>query len=486
MPNAAAAASAAPQARGHLPARAAAGAGLLLALALHQGAVQAQAAPTPQPIDYPSARAQMQERSDRLAAARAGIASGELQARGLEGLGGPILSVSGSAVRYGLHLRPNLSGLGQGLEQISLPGLGALLPLPQLPQLISDDILNRHGQTAGASLAAIWPLYLGGAADAARGFVAAQTQESRADAEQVGMDADTLLAQRYFGAQLAQRDAQLRQQAERTIAQHDQAAQRMLAAGVISRVERLQAQVAFEDAKRQAAKAQDDAELAAQALARTIQASGPVQPQSALFVLSTPVEPLGHFLEAAMLRHPGLAKVAAKKQQAEQLHAGQEALRRPQVFAFGTRQIRGSDANWMAGLGLRWTLFDAVDRNALAASSLKKIEQAERTDAQARSDIGLLVERNWRALENARRAYLAMAPGEELAREILRLRTAGLREGTSTTLDLIDAETRLAQVQTERAQAANEYVQALAQLLQSAGLSEQLPSYMARADIRLD
>ena len=69
---------------------------------------------------------------------------------------------------------------------------------------------------------------------------------------------------------------------------------------------------------------------------------------------------------------------------------------------------------------------------------------------------------------------------------MLRLRVAGLREGTSTSLDLIDAETKMAQVQTERAQAANDYVQALAQLLQSAGLSERLPDYIARADLRLD
>lgn len=448
----------------------------------------AGAQPQPQPLSYAAARAALLERSDRLAAARAGVEAGELQSQGLQGLGGPSVSVSGSAHAYGLHLRPDLSGLSDGLGQISLPGLNALLPvpLPQLPQLIGNDLLHRHDQGLSGSVSAFWPLYLGGAADAARGFVAGQTQEARADAEQATAEAETQLAQRYFGAQLARRAALLREQAEHTIAQHDQAAQKMLAAGVISRVERLQAQAAYEDARRQAAKARDDADLAATALARTVHAPQPVQPDTPLFVLAEPLEPLGYFLDAAMARHPGLAKVAAKKQQAEQLHAGQEALRRPQVFAFGTRQLRGADANWVAGIGARWTLFDTLDRNTLAAASLKRIEQAERSDAQARSDIALLVERNWRAVENARRHYLALAPSDELAREVLRLRTAGLREGTSTTLDLIDAETKLAQVHTERAQAANDYVQALAQLLQSAGLGERLPEYSARAGIRLE
>ena len=41
-------------------------------------------------------------------------------------------------------------------------------------------------------------------------------------------------------------------------------------------------------------------------------------------------------------------------------------------------------------------------------------------------------------------------------------------------------------MQTERAQAANEYVQALARLLQSAGISERFTDYIARADIKIE
>ena len=37
-------------------------------------------------------------------------------------------------------------------------------------------------------------------------------------------------------------------------------------------------------------------------------------------VLRQPVEPLPHFIDTALGRHPGLDKVAAKKEQATQLH----------------------------------------------------------------------------------------------------------------------------------------------------------------------
>ena len=440
-------------------------------------------------LSFDAARLRMVERSDKLAAARIAVEAKELQSEGLKRLGGPVVSISGLAYAYNANLNLDLDPLNQKLGQIgsslppSIQSFVSRVPIPQLP---NSYTLNRHDTGANASVSAVWPLYLGGATDAVRGFVSAQAREAQADAEQAGHEVDTLLVQRYFGAQLAQRAATLRLQAERTIAQHDAAAQKMLAAGVISRVERLQASAAYEEARRNARKAENDAALAGVALARTVRAEGSVTPQTPLFLISAPIEPLGHFIDAALTRHPGLGKVAAKKAQAEQLHEGEEALRRPQVIAFGTREIKSGNADWVAGLGVRWTLYDSVDRNALSAASHKQVEQAERTDLQARSDISLLVERNWRALDNARRQYLEMKVSVELAQEVVKLRTAGLREGTSTTLDLIDAETNQAKVLTERAQAANDYVQALAQLLESAGLSETFSDYIARADVKVN
>jgi outer membrane protein TolC len=424
--------------------------------------------------------------SDQLAAAQAAVDSKSLQSRGVKGLGGPVISLFASAYAYNANLDVNLDPINQRLTQF-----GQQLPIPvqtlaaQVPPFPSSYTFNRRGTGNTQSISAVWPIYMGGASDAVRGFVAAQGSEARADADKTSHELGTQLVQRYFGAQLAVKAAALRQAALNDIAQHDAASAKMLAVGVISRIERLQAKVAYEDAKRNALKAQDDAELAAVALARTVKSDTPVLPDTPLFVLTQPVEPLPHFLNEALLRHPGLAKVNAKKMQAEALHKGQEALRKPQLFAFGQRELKTGNANWIGGLGLRWTLYDAVDRDALAAASNKQIEQAGRSEIQARSDISLLVEKNWRTLEQLRRQFLATAPGVELARELVRLRTAALREGTGTALELIDAQVNQAKAATERAQVAYEYVSALASLLESCGLSDDFGRYIARADVRV-
>lgn len=442
-----------------------------------------------QPMTFDDAWARVKAGSDHLAAAQAAVDSKSLQSSALQGLGGPVVSLSGAAYAYKASLDLSLDPVNQTLSQITqqlpLPLLNTLSQL-NLPQLPASYTLERQATGTTKSISAVWPIYMGRVSDTVRAFSAAQGSEAQADADKSGHELATLLVQRYFGAQLAVKAATLRQTAFNDMAKHDAAAAKMLAAGVISRIERLQAQAELEDARRNAQRAQDDAELAAVALARTVKADAPVLPQTPLFVMSQPTEPLVYFLDQALQHHPGLAKVSAKIEQAEQLHQGQEALRKPQVFAFGQRELKTGSADWVAGVGVRWTLFDSVNRDALAASSNKQIEQAEHMLAQARSDISLLVEKNWRSVEQMRRQFLATATGIELAQEVLRLRTAALREGTGTALELMDAEVSQAKVHTERAQLAFDYVMALAHLLESCGLSDEFGRYMHQADVKVN
>ena len=438
-------------------------------------------------LSFAEAQTALLERSDQLAAAHSAVDSARLRRQGVDGLGGPSVSVTGMAYRYSVNadisLDPARRMLDNALGMLP-PELGQLLPgTPQLPSSVS---LQREKNNASANLSLIWPLYMGGVSDAVRSGLDGATDEALADAASSRESLQSLLVQRYFGAQLAERAAQLRLRALDAVRQHDSAAQSMLKVGVIAKVERLQAQAALADAEQQARKARDDAQLAGTALARTVKSRAAVLPTSPLFVSSRPLAPLEEFVAAAQQLHPGLDKVQAKRRQAESLHDAQEALRKPQVLAFGLHELATSGKpNWVAGVAVRWTLWDSLNRDALAASSLRKIDQAESMQAQVRSDIALLVEKNWLGVEQARRQYLAQQAQEDLARELLRLREAGLKEGTSTVLDLIDAQTNLAKVQTQRAESANLYVQALAALLESSGQGDAFARYMAQADIQI-
>lgn len=445
--------------------------------------------PAGTPLSFEAAWNRVKSQSDKLAAAQAAVDHKALQEQGIEGLGRPSLSLGAASFAYSAHLDVSLDPVNQKLAQASgqMPVPLQNLPVPQsMPQLPAMYSYKKESTGSSASLSGIWPLYEGGAAEAARSLVGAQRDEAFADLLHTRFELGTLLTQRYFGAQLAAKAAGLREAALHNVSEHDAAAEKMLQGGLISKVERLQVRAAFEDARRNALKAREDANLAAAALARTLKLDGQVQAQTPLFVLSMPVESLGHFTEAALRNHPGLAKVAAKKSQAIALHEGQGAGRKPQVFVFGQHGLEEKNPDWVAGIGLRWTLYNGLDNSKLDAASAQQVAQAELTDAQARSDIALLVERNWRLLEQARRQFASLQPSVDLSLELLRLRKAAVREGTGTALELMDAETNAAKIQTERAQAAYEFDLALANLLESCGLSEDYATYVARADILVE
>lgn len=92
--------------------------------------------------------------------------------------------------------------------------------MPQFPSSY-NYIPSDSGTTKTVSL--VRPLYTGGVTDAVRGFVQAQGDEARADADKTSQTLATQMVQRYFRAQLSTKAASLRQAALNDIAEHDAA-----------------------------------------------------------------------------------------------------------------------------------------------------------------------------------------------------------------------------------------------------------------------
>ena len=284
---------------------------LAAGLAHAGGAVPAAVAVSVAPaLSFAQAQQLLLSNSDQLAAAARAVESARLRREGVQGLGGPSVAVTGMAYRYAasadIDLDPARQALGGIVSMLPPPLGGAISQLPQLPP---NYTLERQDARAAGSVSLLWPLYIGGLGDAVRSGFAAQTDEAQADASADAQGLQSVLVQRYFGAQLAERAARLREAALATVREHDAAAERMLATGVISRLERLQAQAALADAAQQARKARDEAQLAATALARTLKVVAPLRPSSPLFVASQPLPALQGFIDAALAQHPGLSKV---------------------------------------------------------------------------------------------------------------------------------------------------------------------------------
>lgn len=434
--------------------------------------------------------------SPKMAANQAAIAASEYQTDALKTIDNPLVFARVSASAYHLDQDIDLSSLRNGIiNEVNssvdnvVPPIANLPDLPNFGELVGARIpdsydLKRSGATAGAGIGVVWPIYTAGRTDALTGASNARTQEAVADSILDKNELYNTLIERYFKAQLAIIAAYLREDAYNTLQQTDHMAERLFEEGFISRVDRLEAQSALADAKSESVNANNDARLAMIALQRLLRTDYRIKPTTPLFVSSRPLADVKYFQDLALNNHPGLQKVAAKRAQAQQLHALSDTGYKPTVLLYGYGQLE-KDPSWVAGISASWKLWGGLDKAASLASSNAQIRQADLSEIDVSDNLLLLVEKNWHDVNNAQSRYQALQSNVDLAAEVLRLRRLGLQEGVNTTVDVVQAQTQSLKARTEQAQAANSYVQSLAALMQSCGTPLAFNAYLNAADIRL-
>ncbi|MGP9543631.1 TolC family protein [Psychrobacter sp. AOP7-B1-25] len=431
--------------------------------------------------------------SPKIAANQAAIAASEYQTDALRTIDNPLVFARVSASAYHLDEDIDLSSLRSGIVNEVNNGVDNIVPptadLPDFGELVGERIpdsynLKRSGSTSGAGLGVVWPVYTAGRTDALTGASDARTQEAMADSVLDKNELYNTLIERYFKAQLAIIAAYLREDAYDTLQQTDHMAERLFEEGFISRVDRLEAQSALADAKSESVNANNDARLAMIALQRLLRTDYRIKPTTPLFVSSRPLPDVSYFQDLALNNHPGLQKVAAKRAQAQQLHALSDTGYKPTVLLYGYGQVE-NNPSWVAGISASWKLWGGLNKTASLASSNAQIRQADLSEIEVSDNLLLLVEKNWHDVNNAQSRYQALQSNVDLAAEVLRLRRLGLQEGVNTTVDVVQAQTQSLKARTEQAQAANDYVQSLAALMQSCGTPLAFNAYLNAADIQL-
>ena len=434
--------------------------------------------------------------SPKLAANQAAVAASSFQTDALATIDNPFVFARVSASTYNLDADVDLSSLRNGVvNEVNnrvdsvIPSIPTIPDLPNFGELVGDRIpdsynFKRSGSNTSAGIGVAWPVYTAGRTKALTGISNARTQEAIADGTLDKNELYNTLIERYFKAQLAIIAAYLREDAYDTLQQTDYMAKRLFEEGFISRVDRLQAQSALADAQSESINANNNARLAMIALQRLLRTDYRIKPTTPLFVSSKPLPDVSYFQDLALNNHPGLQKVAAKRAQAQQLRALSDTGYKPTVLLYGYSQLE-QDPSWIAGVSASWKLWGGLDKTASLASSDASIRQADLSEIEVSDNLLLLVEKNWYDVNNAQARYQALQSNVDLAQEVLRLRRLGLQEGVNTTIDVVQAQTQALKSRTEQAQTANDYVQALASLMQSCGTPLAFNAYLNAADIRL-
>ncbi|WP_345866723.1 TolC family protein [Shewanella algae] len=433
---------------------------------------------------FASAWQQLLEVSDKLAAEGQEVSRAEAQQEAGRDLNLPSLNINGSYTRLEKPIELDLRDLNPlaSMDPATLPpaigGIIGSLPGSMFVTPFTEQDVFR------ASLQAMWPIYTGGQISAAQGIQAAQVAEKKQQLELARRELFTTLVDRYYAVTVTQALVQTQAQLVASLEKHYSHAEKLEQQGQIARVERLNAQVALDQAKVDLGSAKRRHEMALIALSRLLHQTD-IATKSPLFMVpSSPSLP--QLTELTLKQHPALRLLEAKETQAQGLVDMEKGKYFPTVFLYGNYTLYEDDSlfskvepDWMVGVGVKVPLLSRDGRSGKVQAAKSALLQARYTKAQTRQDLSLLVDQSYRQLLQAEEEVNALNSSLALAEENLKLRELAFNQGLSTSIDRVDAELKLSAVRTKQLAAQYRYVQAYARLM---AVSGQLDEFIGRSD----
>ena len=411
-------------------------------------------------LDFSQARQLAHDRVDSIKVEAAETAKRESEAKSARSLHGPKIELDSKQI------------WGRKTLDYGTVNLGGLIPgLPLLP------IDLYHEEDIGGPRAAInaqLPIYMGGAINAKVRAADEAVYESQARTQAQRDTVDTELAQKYFAVQLARSIERLQNE---MLHQQELEVRKALCfekTGTISRLERMAVEVNRDTAKRELLTAQTNRRVAESELAGLLREENVGELKTPLFVVTEDIGTLKSWQDKALGASPVLKSVVAQRRQAEQGVTAAKAAWHPQIYAFANynmikHYLTIPEPDWIAGIGLKFTLWDNKDRNASIAAANSLVTKAQAAHDEARNRIQTAVQTAYLKSNEAREAYRLTDSTLSLAKENLRLREKGFSEGLSTADEVNDARTKLLAAEIARRVAAYRFVVAWAMLNAACG-----------------
>ncbi|MEA1983942.1 MAG: TolC family protein [Campylobacterota bacterium] len=401
-----------------------------------------------------------QNENDGMKASHSDVTRAELKKSSAESMYLPSVSITGSYTHLSEPVNIDISGFSNKANQI-LGGLGASSRVPDELDLSKQDVFL-------ADLHLLWPLYVGGKIDAAQDIYAAQVDEAKA-LKEMKKDTEFLkLVKYYYGVVVSKSLYETRKEAQKALTIHYENAKKLKEQGQIAKIELLNAKVKLDAAAIDASKAQHKLEIAESALFSLTKQTP--NPNSKLFVNEN-MQTQSYYKKETQENFAGLRVLDAKASQSSSLVEIKEAAWMPELAAFGNYNLYKDDSpimstlpTWFAGVMIKIDLLQRKDRSEEVQSARLLNDKVKYLKLEAIENLALLVEKTYKEMISDREEFNSLSSSLELARENYRLRSVAFKEGLSTSVELVDAQMFLMGAQTQRLNAAYNFVQKVSQL----------------------
>ena len=372
-------------------------------------------------------------------------------------------------------------------DNLTLTSSGKVMAIPFSANTLIQD---QNVFTAGGAV--VWNIFTGGKLLSNHAAARAKLEASNEKYREVQDELTLELVKRYYGLRMARDVVEVRKQVADGIGKHLKDAKLLEKEGIISKSERLHAEVAYADAMRDYKASLRDANVIEEGLKTLIKAQDAnlkdvcIQPNSLLFVYDDSTIDIVAMKENVKANNPQLKQLRAKKKALNAKYHAKMANYSPtlSLFAYDVAAASHlSEAFPRAAIGgtANWLLFDGFSRynDVKAANSEGKMVDFEISDAEY--NLESLVVKQYQELMKYKEQYDSSSKSIENAQEALRTSSIAFKEGFGTSLQVTDAQMMLSKVKIERLNSIYNYDVTLADLLKTNGDTKAILNYVSNS-----
>ena len=453
-----------------------------------------------QSISYAQAEQSILKDSYSTQANQALQQASQLEAEAVKGLGLPRVDLNVRAYAFHNEVDIPLDSFKNNLEQTLSQGINDRVNQQNLPSIIADPLKEGLNQTIHSGIglfpdsanviledqvirptvSVLMPLYTGGLTSSAKEVASIKAQRSQLNTQQQQDLQRFELIQAYFNAQLQKQLLDSSRSNFNAMQTHYNNALKLEKQGFISKGQRMQFEVAKNNAQRIYQNAEANLRSSLFQLNNLLQSSQITELSTPLFVNSTQSQSLNSLLKTYQDQSSLIRKMQMDTQLANANVKAQSTAKKPNLFAFGEYSL-DEKQNWIVGVVARYNLFSGVDKNKnIQAAELQRYASELMTE-RSKQEIENIIYKSYSEVTTAQQSHQLLQQNMKAAQENLRIQTLSFKEDMGTATQVVDAQNALTGLKSEMALNAYKYVMSLAALLQSHGSINQFQSYVNQA-----
>jgi len=319
------------------------------------------------------------------------------------------------------------------------------------------------------------PLFLGGKVIAAKKYANLEKVYSEIELEKIKNETASEVINNYLNVVLVKNVIKTRKDVLEGMNRHRNDAKRLYDEGLIAKHQYLRSEVAVADAERNLFDEENRLRLAVIALKYSIgYKENEVIEINDTLAFRDVNESVTSFKEYASLNQPVLKMINVKKDETVQKYKIERSEFLPKIVLYGKYEIIDSylsqlEPRWTVGIQGSINLFNGF-KNYHKLQSAKYLQsEVDYLYSDTKNKINLLIEKNFRDMQNNKNRYFKLDANIKLADENFRLTSARFQTGLGTSLDVIDAELTLEKNLIERQVSLCDYYKALNELCLASG-----------------